>query len=202
MRIVPLYRPAGYFTVVSDVDAEWVAGLCLRYHLAERRTATPWGRVLAGYVQHGRRSALHRTILERAGIPIDGLVTDHRSGWGLDNRRENLRTMTPPMMAALRRDQWRGIFERHDVDPVTKCLRATTHYAAYHRHRKLGDFPTHEAALAAKVAAEAADGYPATEDRAALLAPVIEFLEQCVTDGILRRHVTGAPMIEDQYRVR
>ena len=186
MQIVPLRRPRGFFTIVDDADVEWAAALRLRYRL-RKRVGNPRDTVAA--VAAGRQW-LHTLVLERAGVAMAGLVSDHRNGWGLDNRRENLRAMTLTQVKRLYAGPRRGI----DA--------SATGFTVWHLGKNIGKFPTREEALAVKIAADRTDGFVEFEDRAELLRPVIEFLEACVADGRLKRHTHGAPMIEDRYRFR
>jgi len=175
MVILPVRH--GFAMLDADV-AEWAAAMPLRRVLRHRK----WDGMPAGYVGYGRLW-LHRAIL-----PGDGVVI-HLNGWGMDCRRENLLLTTLAMASREHRRDRGSIFT------------SRTGFRVVHRNRSLGKFPTRAEAQAAKRAAEQADGIPPLEDRAALLAPVLKFLEAEVAAGRLCRGTTGAPLIEDRFRV-
>jgi hypothetical protein len=185
IEIVPLHKPVGFFVVVDPADAAWIAALKLHYSRPAPRQRRTSGHAKRGLVP------LDRLVLTAAGQDILGLVVIHRNGWGLDCRRENLRALTKSMnMRVSRAKVRRGIETSEDG------------YIVRHRREKLGQFPTYAEAMQVKLAAEDADGFPPLEDTDVLILPLIESLEAAVSDGRLRHHIRGAPMIEDRYRIR
>ena len=70
----------GYFAIVDAADYEWLS----RYKWTALTTG---GKVYAIRNDHGKTVLMHREIVK----PADGLVVDHISGNGLDNRRDNVR---------------------------------------------------------------------------------------------------------------
>jgi len=194
MQIVPVRKPAGLFAVVDDDVAEWASGLRLGWRMRRHH----WDGSEINLIMHSRRW-LHRSILQQDGMQLGGLVVHHANGLGWDCRRENLRVTTLAQSSRLYRSVMHGVNEFFDLDSKGRTL-SSKHYVAYHRHKKLGTYPTREEALAAKIGAETADGFPLIEDREALLKPVIEFLEECVAAGTLRRHIRGA-QLHNCYRI-
>ena len=88
MREIPLHY-TNKFALVSDEDYERCARIYwyLKIHRKQKREYV----MMSGSL--GKRGMrLHTFII---GKPPDGLVIDHINGNGLDNRRENLRFVTP-----------------------------------------------------------------------------------------------------------
>lgn len=93
----------------------------------------------------GKRTTqlMHRAILERHGVKIDGLEVDHRNHNGLDNRKENLRVGTHA--------ENMGNWKHHDDNYIGASLYRGRWRAHIHAPKKihLGSFDTAiEAALA------------------------------------------------------
>jgi hypothetical protein len=85
MGEIPLTQ--GKVTLVDDSDFEWLSRhKCYAMHCHAYKKDY-W---YAGAYIHGKQVFIHRLI---AGTAKD-MVTDHKNGDGLDNRRENLRTCT------------------------------------------------------------------------------------------------------------
>lgn len=97
---IPLLAKDG--TVVGQVKVDRADEAWLRqWTWRLSRSTDRQGRPLAPYATrsqqvngHRRTVYMHRELL---GLPIDkgGVETDHRNGDGLDNRRSNLRAVTP-----------------------------------------------------------------------------------------------------------
>lgn len=106
MKEIPL--PGGFFAVVDDEDFGRVSAHKWYINMPYKR---PYA---VGYVptREGKRvQGMHRFIL---GLTSDDLHVDHINGVPLDNRKSNLRLVTP------RQNQWnrrpavgyKGVFER------------------------------------------------------------------------------------------
>jgi hypothetical protein len=92
MREIPLsggrlHLPSGAYALVDDADYDRLFGMTWRLLLANNR------RVFAAT---GRSTLMHRLLLE---APSDKRVV-HANGDGLDNRRSNLRLVTPSQATA------------------------------------------------------------------------------------------------------
>lgn len=146
----------GYVTEVDEADADLAA---LRWHV----TVTKWG----PYAQRsgpmvkavrGKMTMLHRVILERAGVCLDGLVVDHINGNSLDNRRSNLRAVSNQENArnisGSRSHGKSGVLGVHFDKSRNKWM---AHISAMGKIRNLGRFDTLEEAKAARLAAERHD---------------------------------------------
>lgn len=103
--IIPLRRRDGSlaaWALIDDSDAELV--LSRRWHLDSQGYPSCRGR-------GGKGGRLHELLLGRAPR---GLVTDHRNGDKLDNRRENLRRVTQAVncqnLAARSARGYRGVY--------------------------------------------------------------------------------------------
>ena len=80
---------AGY-TLISDVDLPLIEGLALTAKI-EGGDGRHKPRLYVSFLKEGRTVRLHRFLLDAP----DHLMGDHVNGNGLDNRRENLRLVTP-----------------------------------------------------------------------------------------------------------
>jgi HNH endonuclease len=88
---------AGHFGLVSEEDYAWITRKQWSFHIDQRGKA--YVRRCTGADSAGRRTAiyLHREVMRRISSPPTGQHTmvDHINGHGLDNRRDNLRWVTP-----------------------------------------------------------------------------------------------------------
>lgn len=139
---IPLTR--GYSTVIDAVDADlsefkWCA------------TVGIYGKPYAARRGMGRSNErIHRTILSRAlGRPLTSAeLTDHIDGDTLNNRRANLRLVTPAQNSAnkgIRSDNttgFRGVYPTGYKDPMRQ-------FKAAIRSTVIGCYPTAEMAAAA-----------------------------------------------------
>lgn len=153
-REIPL--PDGSVCLIDQADWDLVRG----YH---------WYRVPTGYVAAGvyqkvrgrewmplkercRLVLMHRLLME----PPPGMHTDHVNGNGLDNRRANLRVVTPGLNALNRHDPTTAA---SGVRGVRRTMGSAT-WTAYHtvlgRQIHLGCFPSKDDAAAARKGAIAA----------------------------------------------
>lgn len=125
-----------------------------------------WGYLRAVFRRNGKRTevSLHRLILERRlGRPIDpGMFADHVNGDRLDNRRCNLREVTPAESSWNRgaHRTWRGVEREVPVLGAYRRIGNTTNpWRAQIRHLGrqiyLGVYATREEAVAARMEAEA-----------------------------------------------
>jgi hypothetical protein len=189
MQILPLTGRNGRtrFALVDPEDYEWALSRRWSYSLAkppQRFAAARSGTGYAGSRQH----RLHREILLRHQYCLDGLVVDHHNGWGLDNRKINLR---PGSQGQNARNTRRQNLHRYGKQWVVQI-----------GQKVVGRFDDRdEAAEAYEIAAREA-GHVTNKMRAELLAPVIQQLEAWVSEGRLIRHIPDAPLIEDRYRLK
>lgn len=88
---IPL--PSGHVALVDDDDLLLVAGSPWHVH---RGSSGILYAVWQPYLGGGRKGARKGRVFmhHRIAPPLGGMVTDHRNGDGLDNRRQNLRTCT------------------------------------------------------------------------------------------------------------
>ena len=153
MRRIPLTQ--GYESIVDDEDYDFLCQFKWRVHI--KKGETPYARAHVGPVgnRHERQELMHRLIL---GLG-PGELGDHKNGYGLDNRRENLRRCTPTQNAIACKDRTaaeglRGVQRRTDRPNGTKLWKA--HIRVDGRLRGLGYFATAvEAACAYDIAASA-----------------------------------------------
>jgi len=180
MRIVPLQGRSGRarFTVVDDADFDWVASGRWQYSTDGSKT---------GYAG-ARGRWLHRRLLERRGHDLTALFVDHCNGWALDNRGINLRTLT--------RAEKTKYSRKRNIHRIGKrwCVQLG--------QKVIGRYDTAVEAAESYEAGARAAGYFTQQQRAELLAPMIAQLDAWVIEGLLVRHVTNAPLIEDRYRLK
>lgn len=120
---------------------------------------------------------------------IEGKVIDHHNGWGLDNRRINLRVGDSALNSQNHRQT--------NIQPYMGGFRV-----------RFSDLTLPEIYRTKELAIEARDvlapqyGYVTLSKRLELLQPVIEFIESQVRSGVVRNYIQDAPLIEDRYRLR
>lgn len=95
---VPLWldNALQYVAVVDEADWPWIVQHSWSFHVDQRGKA--YVRRLVGGSQRRREVVyLHREVLRRSSQPLsaDHTLCDHINGHGLDNRRANLRWVTP-----------------------------------------------------------------------------------------------------------
>lgn len=149
---IPLSQ--GYMTVVDAVDGDlallsWTAQITRHGVVYARRNI---------YHRHGsRKQFLHRVILERElgrAIPSN-LLTDHKDGNGLNNRRSNLRLATHRQNGANHKPS------SNNTSGVTGVhwFKATQKWQAYiqyrNKRRGLGYYDDFDEAVAVRQRAEA-----------------------------------------------
>jgi hypothetical protein len=83
-KLIPLSK--GKYAIVDDEDYSWLSQW--RWHFSGK-----YARRLSGQWRNGNQKCvwMHREILKRRRVNIDGLQTDHINLNKLDNRRNNLR---------------------------------------------------------------------------------------------------------------
>ncbi|MBK9976219.1 MAG: HNH endonuclease [Planctomycetes bacterium] len=105
MTIIQLTR--GMVATIDDGDAELVQRFT--WH-ADKARSTWYAQTTLG---RGKTLRMHRLIM----VPPPGLVVDHINGNGLDNRRANLRVVTPAVNAmnspARGKSRFRGVTWYH-----------------------------------------------------------------------------------------
>lgn len=188
MQIIPLTGRNGKtrFTIVDAEDYEWA--LSRRWSYSLRKPPQRFGDIRSGTGYAGGRAHLmHREVLARHGYDLRGLVVDHHNGWGLDNRKTNLRPGDHGQNARNTRRQNLHHYNKKWVVQIGPTV--------------IGRFDDRDAAQAAYEEAARAAGHTTNTQRAELLAPVLAQLEAWVADGVLVRHIIGAPLIEDRYRL-
>lgn len=125
---VPLSK--GMVALISPQDAELV--LQAKWHVIG--SAWLWYAYTTNHPNHQGRIAMHNLIVQ----PPPGLEVDHKNRNGLDNRRENLRIVTPV------ENQWnKGKKNRASsrFRGVTKVMRSWVAYATISsRQVRLGTF--------------------------------------------------------------
>lgn len=88
MKEIPLTR--GFVAIVDDADIEWLSQW--KWHVVTSKTTAYARRSYYDELGIKRKISMHHQLM---GRPPVGMVTDHKNGNGLDNRRENLRAATP-----------------------------------------------------------------------------------------------------------
>lgn len=141
----------GGYTLIDDADYEWAH-------------QWRWRSLRAGYVVRDVHAdgttttlLLHRELAARWGWEIDGLVIDHRNSRVRDNRRCNLRAVTPSQNCMNARRSSRNSSGIKGVTPVV--IHGRRHWRARiqidYARRELGIYGTRTAAAAAYAAAVA-----------------------------------------------
>ena len=134
----------GYVALVDDEDAD-LAVLNWRAHNAR-------GMIYARTCLNNRQPLMHRLIMLRAGFDMTGLQTDHINGDTFDNRRCNLRAVTPTENARNQK------LAKSNTSGFAGVSLHRGRWAAYiknaYRVKWLGSFDTAEEANAARLAAE------------------------------------------------
>lgn len=142
----------GLATEIDNCDADLQAfkwGAC-----------TPHKRLTYAYGTHGahRRKPLHRVIAERMGLEIKGKHVDHINGDTLDNRRSNLRAVSPSINTrntdALSTQNTTGY---RGVSKIKKTGRYRASIRTDYKHKHIGVYATAEEANVARLEAEAAE---------------------------------------------
>lgn len=189
MNIIPLVGRYSRrkFTLVDPDDVEWIAQQRWPYLRRAVRSRGRLSRISTGYAK-STEGFLHRVIMARAGHNLAGKFIDHHNGWGLDNRKVNLRVGTSGMNA--RNTQRKPNIHKYKGEWSLVIGRA-----------RIGTYPTREEAYEVFERVAGDFGYVTAAARAALLQPVIDFLESQVTAGVLKRLIVDAPLIEDRYQL-
>lgn len=142
--LIPLYKQTDNYTIISPDDSD--LALSHRWILNSRY-------VRAGNCETGTNVLLHRIVMERKlGRPIGlGMYVDHINGDPLDNRRCNLREVTPTQNQFNKRRQkqsasgYKGVI--HDRHWATKPWVARIRHDGV--REDLGHFVTAEEAARA-----------------------------------------------------
>lgn len=129
----------GYVAIVDDEDLDWLSQWSWSFRPAQGRAV---GYACRGVKEGGRQReiSMHRMILGFGGAPC----VDHINGYGLDNRRANLRFASRSENAinsvrAPGRSGFRGVFRE-------RSGRWFAHIRTEGRVRRLGTFDTPEEA--------------------------------------------------------
>lgn len=144
----------GYFALVDEDDLDLL--LRFHWHLARKgtcvyaiRTTRTAGDQCIGFTMHG-------SII---GIPLGGFVVDHINGYGLDNRRANLRVVSRSANGANSNSTWRGTSRFKGVYFCRDRSRWRVQLQVMGRTRRVGSFREEtDAAIAYDEAAWAAWG--------------------------------------------
>lgn len=142
---IPLNKE--YITLVSPEDVDFV-------------NQRHWWLNDKGYVIgercdiSGKRLRLHREIVKRMGVHIEGLNVDHRNGIPNDNRRKNLRSATKAQNAQNKHGAWGEIDYRGVNKDGDSAYPYRTRIRINNERIQVGRFPTAEqAAIAYDLAA-------------------------------------------------
>lgn len=174
MRIIPLTR--GKFTIVDDEDHDW---------LIESSWCYICGKGNTGYARWNDEP-MQGAILRRHDLWIEGLIADHCSGWGLDNRKANLRMVTLAENNT-NKDSGRAIRQRPNGRWESRIGR-----------KHIGDFDTRNEALMARAKAEADRGWLTMLERARLRSELFRDLDALVESGLIS-YAAGGPRLEDFF---
>lgn len=188
MRILPLQgrAAAGRFTLVDDEDFDWLDASRWLYRIGWVELSRVRG-LPSVSVRTTQGVSLPRAVLAHHGHEIAGLVTRHRNGWRLDNRKDNLILDTRGGNARSGRrknicavgDEWRLVIGETDY----------------------GLFPTKEAAHAAYQEIARTLGYATTIEQERLLEEVVGALAAFVKQGIIVDDPV-AERFEDRFRMK
>lgn len=135
----------GEFALIDASDAERVGAM--RWYLNPGRH-TNYARSDKGRLVRSR-IYMHRFILAAPR----GVFVDHINGNGLDNRRENLRLVTPSQNGHNRR-RWHSPHGRTGITYDKRRGKWVAQITINYKHRALGRFNTREEAIAARELAE------------------------------------------------
>ena len=145
----------GYRALIDDVDADLA---CLKW----RTTGAKWNLYAYRETQmvrgaRGKCVSLHRVIAERMGLAVDdrGLQVDHINGNPLDNRRANLRMVTPTENTRNQKDRTDSTSGFKGVHFDRSRGKWMAHITEAGKMRNLGRFDSIEDAKAARLVAEA-----------------------------------------------
>lgn len=171
VMLIPLTQ--NKFVLVDDEDYGWLSETSWQYHRAS-----------TGYAWSGNQP-MHRQIMERHGMHVEGLVTDHRNGWGLDNRKGNLR------MVSQAENNANGSGNRG-------VKRKPNGWEAQIGREYLGKFATRQEAEDCRILAEASRGWLTTAERRVLERQLLLDLDELAAYGLIIR-VSDARRLEDRY---
>src|SRR3990167_10292886 len=89
-KLIPLTK--GKFAIVDVEDFEWLNQMEWQVH-DKARSSYALGKKWLSHTK-GITLAMHREILKKHNINLEGMEVDHINGDGLDNRKVNLRVCT------------------------------------------------------------------------------------------------------------
>lgn len=130
MQAVEVPLSKGMVALISPQDAELV--LRAKWHVIG--SAWLWYAFTANHPDHKGRIAMHNLIMQ----PPLGLQVDHKNRNGLDNRRENMRIVTPTVNQWNKGKKKRASSQYRGVSKVLRSWVATAQVNG--RHVRLGTF--------------------------------------------------------------